>query len=154
MTHFRNIFRRRPSAPIDRRARRAGFSLLELLVVLAIMALLAAIVAPQVLKYLGSSRTQTAKVQIQNIQSALELFQVDVGRYPTQAEGLDALVVAPAAAPGWDGPYLKKADGLKDPWTRPYLYRIPGQKGQVDVYTLGSDNAEGGSREAKDVGNW
>jgi general secretion pathway protein G len=154
MTHFRNIFRRRPSGPVDRKARRAGFSLLELLVVLAIMALLAAIVAPQVLKYLGSSRTQTAKVQIQNIQSALELFQVDVGRYPTQAEGLDALVVAPAATPGWDGPYLKKADGLKDPWARPYLYRIPGQKGQVDIYTLGSDNAEGGSREAKDVGNW
>jgi general secretion pathway protein G len=154
MTHLKNLFRRRPSEPADRKARRAGFSLLELLVVLAIMALLAAIVAPQVLKYLGSSRTQTAKVQIQNIQSALELFQVDVGRYPTQAEGLDALIVAPATAPGWDGPYLKKADGLKDPWTRPYLYRIPGQKGQVDVYTLGSDNAEGGSREAKDVGNW
>lgn len=156
MTHLRNIFRRRrASERVDHMARRAGFSLLELLVVLAIMALLAAIVAPQVLKYLGSSRSQTAKVQIQNIQSALELFQVDVGRYPTQEEGLGALVLAPAAAPaGWDGPYLKKVDGLKDPWARPYLYRIPGQKSSVDIYTLGSDNAEGGSREAKDVGNW
>jgi len=145
---------RRPGARPSARDGRDGFSLLELLVVLAIMALLAAIVAPQVLKYLGSSRTQTAKVQIQNITSALELFQVDVGRYPTQEEGLNALVAAPPAAAGWDGPYLKKATGLNDPWSRPYLYRSPGQKGPADVYTLGSDNAEGGSREARDVGNW
>jgi general secretion pathway protein G len=154
MTLFQALRRRRARVVSRPRSGRDGFSLLELLVVLAIMALLAAIVAPQVLKYLGSSRSQTAKVQIQNIQSALELFQVDVGRYPTQEEGLDSLVAAPANAPGWDGPYLKKAEGLKDPWSRPYLYRIPGQKGPVDVYTLGSDNAEGGTREAKDVGNW
>lgn len=154
MTHLRNIFRHRSFKPVDHKARRAGFSLLELLVVLAIMALLAAIVAPQVLKYLGSSRSQTAKVQIQNIQSALELFQVDVGRFPTQSEGLDALITAPATTPGWNGPYLKKAEGLIDPWAQPYHYRMPGQKGPVDVYSLGSDNAEGGSQEAKDVGNW
>ncbi|MDG2527275.1 type II secretion system major pseudopilin GspG [Caulobacter endophyticus] len=156
MTLHRNILHRpnRRPAPRGRTGRRAGFSLLELLVVLAIMALLAAIVAPQVLKYLGSSRSQTAKVQIQNIEAALDLFQIGVGRYPTQEEGLAALVTAPSSAVGWDGPYLKKADALQDPWSRPYLYRSPGQKGAVDVYTLGSDNAEGGSKEAKDVGNW
>ncbi len=137
-----------------RPARDGGFTLLEMLVVLAIMGLLAAIVAPQVLKYLGSSRSQTSKVQVQNLSSALELFRLDVGRYPTQAEGLGALVTAPSAAGGWNGPYMPKAQALIDPWTRPYLYRVPGRHGEADVYSLGSDNAEGGSGEAKDVGNW
>jgi general secretion pathway protein G len=139
----------------DRKIRQeAGFTLLEMLVVLAIMGLLAAIVAPQVLKYLGSSRTQTAKVQIQNIGAALELYRLDVGRYPSTEEGLNALVAAPGAAGGWNGPYLQKPSALKDPWGQAYLYRIPGQHGEVDVYTLGSDKVEGGSGEAKDVGNW
>lgn len=131
-----------------------GFTLLELLVVLAIMGLLAAIVAPQVLKYLGSSRTQTAKVQIQNISAAAELFKLDVGRYPTQEEGLAALVTGPATAAGWNGPYLQKSTALQDPWGQPYLWRVPGQHGDVDIYTLGSDKAEGGTGEARDVGNW
>lgn len=138
-----------------RRARNdAGFTLLELLVVLAIMGLLAAIVAPQVLKYLGSSRSETAKVQIQNVNAALELYHLDVGRYPTPEEGLKALVTQPQTAAGWNGPYLKKATALDDPWGQPYLYKVPGAHGDVDVYTLGSDKAEGGSGEAKDVGNW
>jgi general secretion pathway protein G len=132
----------------------AGFTLLEMLVVLAIMAMLAAIVAPQVMRYLGSSRTQTAKVQIQNIAAALELYRLDVGRYPTTEEGLGGLVTAPSSAAGWNGPYLQRATALKDPWEQPYLYRVPGQHGEVDVYSLGSDKAEGGTGEAKDVGNW
>ncbi len=131
-----------------------GFTLLEMLVVLAIMGLLAAIIAPQVLKYLGSSRTQTAKVQITNVVSALELFRVDVGRYPTQQEGLNAVVTAPSTAVGWNGPYLQKSSALNDPWGQPYLYRNPGKHGEIDVYTLGSDKAEGGTGEAADVGNW
>ena len=139
----------------DRDHRRdAGFTLLELLVVLAILGLLAAIVAPQVLKYLGSSRTQTAKVQIQNISAALELYRLDVGRYPNPDEGLNALVTAPPSSASWRGPYLKKSFALKDPWGQPYHYRVPGQHDEADVYSLGSDNAEGGSGEARDVGNW
>jgi general secretion pathway protein G len=134
--------------------REAGFTLLELLVVLAIMGLLAAIIAPQVLKYLGTSRTQTARVQIQNITSALELYKLDVGRYPTQVEGLNSLVTAPPSAPGWNGPYLRKESALRDPWGEAYLYKVPGTHGEVDVYTLGSDKAEGGTGEAQDVGNW
>lgn len=134
--------------------REEGFTLLELLVVLAIMGLLAAIIAPQVLKYLGTSRTQTARVQIQNVTAALELFRLDVGRYPTPSEGLDALVAAPSTAAGWNGPYLRKESALHDPWGQPYLYRDPGQHGEVDVYSLGSDKAEGGTGEAQDVGNW
>jgi general secretion pathway protein G len=131
-----------------------GFTLLEMLVVLAIMGLLAAIIAPQVLKYLGTSRSQTAKVQIQNVDAALQLFRLDVGRFPTQEEGLGALVTAPSTAPGWNGPYLQKSAALNDPWATPYVYKIPGKHGEIDVYSLGSDKAEGGTGEAADVGNW
>ena len=139
---------------LRRRRDDGGFTLLELLVVLAIMGLLAAIIAPQVLKYLGSSRTQTAKVQIQNVVAALELYRLDVGRYPTQEEGLKSVVIAPPTAAGWNGPYLQRSAALNDPWGQPYLYRSPGKHGEVDVYSLGSDKAEGGSGEAADVGNW
>ena len=131
-----------------------GFTLLELLVVLAIMGMLAAIIAPTVIKYLGTSRTQTAKVQIENVMQGLELFRVDVGRYPTQQEGLTALVNPTSTAPNWNGPYLKKESALKDPWGNPYLYQIPGQHGEVDVYSLGQDKAPGGTGEAQDVGSW
>jgi general secretion pathway protein G len=134
--------------------RDAGFTLLELLVVLAILGLLAAVIAPQVIKYLGSSRTQTAKVQIQNVVTGLELYRLDVGSYPTQDQGLKALVTAPAEAVGWNGPYLRKQSAINDPWGTPYIYKAPGEHGEVDVSSLGSDKAPGGSGEAQDVQNW
>lgn len=137
-----------------RNIRESGFTLLELLVVLAIMGMLAAIIAPQVIRYLGTSRTSTAKVQIQYVMQGLELFRLDVGRYPTQQEGLEALVVAPATAQSWNGPYLKKESALRDPWGVNYLYQVPGQHGEVDVFTLGQDKAPGGTGEAQDVGSW
>lgn len=141
---------------IPPRARRgeAGFTLLELLVVLAILGLLAAIVAPQVLKYMGTSRTQVAKVQIENIDASLEHFDADVGRYPTPEEGLEALVHQPPNVANWNGPYMRKDSGLTDPWGEKYHYANPGKHGEVDVWSLGSDHAEGGTGEAKDVGNW
>jgi general secretion pathway protein G len=139
---------------LRRRRDDGGFTLLELLVVLAIMGLLAAIIAPQVLKYVGTSRTQTAKVQIQNVVAALELYRLDVGHYPTQDEGLAAVVTAPPNTPGWNGPYLQRQSALIDPWGQPYLYRNPGKHGEIDVYSLGSDKAEGGTGEAADVGSW
>jgi general secretion pathway protein G len=137
-----------------RAPRDAGFTLLELLVVLAIMGLLAAIIAPQVLKYLGHARTQDARTQVQNVVAALDLYKLDVGHYPTQQEGLNALVTAPPNTTGWNGPYLRSTSALQDPWGHPYLYKNPGEHGEVDVFTLGSDNAPGGTGEAQDVGSW
>lgn len=131
-----------------------GFTLLELLVVLAILALLAAIVGPQVLKYLGSSRSETAQIQVKNITASLQLFRLDTGHYPTPAEGLTALVTAPPSIADWNGPYLPDAKAITDPWGKPYQLRVPGQHGEADVFTYGSDGVAGGTGEAKDVGNW
>ena len=131
-----------------------GFTLLELLVVLAILGLLAAIVGPQVIRYLGSSRSQTAHVQAKNIVAALELYKLDAGRYPSVEEGLGALVKAPASESSWNGPYLADAKALNDPWGKPYLLKVPGEHGEVDVYSYGADGVSGGTGEAKDVGNW
>lgn len=133
---------------------KAGFTLLELLVVLAILGLLAAIIGPQVIRYLGSSRTQTAHVQAKNIVASLNLFKLDAGRFPSPEEGLGALVKAPPALATWNGPYLDDANALSDPWGKPYLFKVPGDHGEVDVYSYGSDGVPGGTGEAKDVGNW
>ncbi len=131
-----------------------GFTLLELLVVIAILGLLAAIVGPQVLKYLGSSKTQSAAVQAKNIATSLELFRLDAGRYPTAEEGLGALMKSPPSVPVWNGPYLPQASALVDPWGNPYRFKVPGEHGEVDVFSYGADKAVGGTGEAKDVGNW
>lgn len=132
----------------------AGFTLLELLVVLAILGLLAAIVGPQVIKYLGSSKTESARVQAKNVAAALNLFKLDASRYPTPEEGAAALVKAPPNVPNWNGSYLPAQTAIVDPWGRTYLLRIPGEHGEVDVYSLGSDGQPGGTGEARDVGNW
>lgn len=132
----------------------AGFTLLELLVVLAILGLLAAIVGPQVIKYLDSSKSKTAQVQAKNVVAALNLFKLDASRYPTEQEGLEALVKAPQNLPSWNGPYLPEQSAIIDPWGRPYLMRIPGEHGEVDVYSHGSDGKAGGTGEARDVGSW
>jgi len=131
-----------------------GFTLIELLVVLVILVLLATLVGPRVIGYLGSSRSKAAKVQIESLSSALELFKLDTGRYPTTSEGLRALVQSPGSVSGWNGPYLTKREVPNDPWGRPYNYRSPGQHGSYDVYSLGADNQPGGSGENEDINSW
>ncbi len=137
-----------------RHAADAGFTLLELLVVLGIIVLIATIAAPQVLRYLGKARTETARAQVSALSTALELYALDNGGFPSQQSGLNALVTAPSAsATRWRGPYIKRASGLVDPWGRPYVYRFPGRANQPDVYTLGRDNSVGGADEDQDVAN-
>jgi general secretion pathway protein G len=129
--------------------------LLEILVVLVILGLLAAVVAgPAVFRQLGAAKSEAAKLQIDRISGALDLYRLDVGRYPTQSEGLQALVNAPGDAVRWNGPYLKKEQSIVDPWGRPFGYRYPGQHGEYDLWTTGADGLEGGDGENRDIVNW
>ena len=131
-----------------------GFTLIELLVVLVILGLLAGLVGPQVIKYLGGANTKVAKLQIEDFSTALDAFRLDMGRYPTTSEGLQALVVQPSNANRWNGPYLRKNTLPKDPWGNDYQYRSPGQHGAFDLHSLGADNADGGEGETQDVVSW
>ena len=131
-----------------------GFTLVELLVVLGIIALLMTLVAPQIIRYLSDARTETATVQLRNIESALELYYLDAGQYPTNEAGPRSLMEQPSSLVEWRGPYLKKDSGLVDPWGREFVYRLPGEHGTYDLYSLGRDGALGGDGENKDVVNW
>lgn len=136
------------------RMKQVGFTLIELLVVLVILGLLAGIAGPKVIHYLGGAKSDTTKLQIEEFGSALDLYKLETGRYPTTQEGLQALVAPPTGVVGWNGPYLKKKIVPKDPWGNEYHYSSPGQHGIYDLYTLGADNREGGDGEDKDVTNW
>jgi general secretion pathway protein G len=136
------------------RASEAGFTLVELLVVMVILVLLAGLVAPRVMGYLSSSRTKTAKVQTESLSTSLELFKLDVGRYPNEREGLAALVARPGNAANWNGPYLQKDKLPADPWGKPYSYRFPGRGGRFEIWSLGADGQEGGHGEDQDVASW
>jgi len=126
-----------------RQAGRAGFTLVEMLVVLAILGLVVGLVGPRVLSYLSDSKVKTAQIQMENLASALDLYYLDSGRYPTTEEGLTALVRRPANASPWNGPYLKTSSVPKDPWGHDYLYRAPGQNAPYDVGSLGPEGKEG-----------
>ena len=129
-----------------------GFTLIELLVVLVILTLLAGLVGPRVLDQLGGAKSKTARIQITELEQSLDLFKLDVGRYPSDAEGLRALAERPATAQGWNGPYVKK--GLPpDPWGAAYMYKNPGRNGGPDVFSLGADAKPGGEGESSDVYN-
>lgn len=141
----RRAFRREPRAA-------AGFTLLELLVVIVIIGLLAGYVAPRYFSQVGKSEVQVARAQIDAIEKALEQYRLDTRRLPTTEQGLTVLVSRPASEPNWNGPYLRKI-APSDPWGRPYVYRVPGQKGEFDLFSYGRDGKPGGSGEDADIGN-
>lgn len=113
----------------------AGYTLLELLVVMGILAILTAFATPQLMGYFGKAKTQSVQLQIENINTALELYYMENGSYPSANVGLKALVDATPEAKNWNGPYLKKAKNLLDPWGRPYQYNVT--NGEYEVYSLG-----------------
>lgn len=130
-----------------------GFTLLELLVVVAIIGLLASYVGPKYFAQLGKTETKVAKAQIDSFGKALDTFRLDVGRYPTTSEGLNALLTQPPGVAKWNGPYLDKAAPV-DPWGKPYIYKSPGSGGKdYDIVTYGSDGQPGGTDNATDVTN-
>ena len=131
----------------------AGFTLLELLVVMVIIGLLAGYVGPRYFAQIGKSETKVARTQIDALEKALEQYRLDIGHYPTTEQGLNYLNARPANEPRWDGPYLKK-NVPKDPWGNPYLYRQPGEHGELDLLSYGKDGQPGGTGDAVDVTNW
>jgi len=143
------------SKKINRRCNaEQGFTLLELLVVLGIIAMLAGIVGPQVMKHMGGAKSKTARVQVEDMAASLDMYKLDVGRYPTTEQGLVALVEKPADVKRWNGPYLRKKKIPQDPWNVDYHYASPGEHGKFDIYSLGADEKEGGEGEDQDIVSW
>lgn len=137
-----------------RRARQAGFTLIELMVVLVIIGVLAALIVPNVLDRADDARATAAKTDVNNLMQALKLYRLDNQRYPTTEQGLQALVAKPATPPvptNWK-PYVEKLPN--DPWGRPYQYLNPGVKGEIDVMSFGADGQPGGEGNNADIGSW
>lgn len=129
-----------------------GFTLIELLVVLSIITLLAALVGPRLFTKLGKGKQAAARAQIELFSQALDQYRLDVGRYPSSQEGLNALVTNPGIE-NWDGSYLKKGVP-NDPWGKTYVYQCPGTHGEYDLCSFGRDGAPGGEGEDKDILSW
>ena len=128
-----------------------GFTLVEMLVVITIIGLIMGLIGPRVLNYLSESKVKAAKIQLQSFASALDLFYLDAGRFPSTSEGLTALVRQTPGVAAWNGPYLKGGNVPKDPWNNGYLYRSPGEHGPYDIISYGADGQEGGSGVAADI---
>jgi general secretion pathway protein G len=128
-----------------------GFTLVEMLVVITIIGLIMGLIGPRVLNYLNESKVKAARIQLQSFSSALDLFYLDAGRYPSTSEGLAALVQRTSGIGSWNGPYLKGGNLPNDPWNHPYTYRSPGERGPYEIISYGSDGQEGGSGIAADI---
>jgi general secretion pathway protein G len=138
---------------MKREKKQRGITLIELLVVMVIIAMFATLVGQRLFRNVERARETQAKAQISEFESVLDTFRLDVGRYPTSEEGLQAMRTRPGTLERWDGPYLRK-DVPLDPWQHPYVYRFPGQHGDYDLLSLGADGQEGGEGENADVVNW
>ncbi len=130
--------------------RAAGFTLLELLVVIVIIGLLAAYVGPRYFGHIGKSERKTAQAQIEAFARALETYRIDTGHFPTNEQGLKALMERPANEPKWSGPYLQKTVPL-DPWGKPYVYKQPGVRTEFELLSYGKDGQPGGNGDEEDV---
>lgn len=135
-------------------SRNSGFTLIELLVVLVILGMIAGLVGPRIMKQLGSAKTKTAKLQIEDLGAALDIFYLDNDRYPYTQESLNALTQQPSGLDNWNGPYLKKKNVPKDPWGNDYQYQSPGQNWEYDLYSYGADKQPGGEGNNKDINSW
>lgn len=129
----------------------AGISLLEIMVVLAIIALIAGLSTPRIMQGFGRAKSTVAETQMTNVRGALQLYYIDVGRYPSEGEGLKALLVAPANLAGWDGPYIDQAEQIIDPWGREIVYRSPGSERAFELISYGRDGHPGGTKEDSDI---
>lgn len=132
----------------------SGFTLIELMVVMIILGLLAALVAPKMFGRVGQAKQKAASAQIELLGTALDSFRLDVGRYPTSSEGLEALIQMPSGVEQWNGPYLKKEEIPLDPWRNAYHYESPGNHGDYDLYSYGKDGTAGGEEEDTDIVSW
>ena len=145
------ITRRRRPVRWSRKRGERGFTLVEILVVITIIGLIMGVVGPQVLDRLTDSKVKAAKIQIESFTSALDLYFLDIGRYPSSSEGLGALVQRPGSTASWNGPYLRGAAVPSDPWGNTYVYRAPGRQGPYDIISYGADGQEGGTGSSVDI---
>jgi general secretion pathway protein G len=134
--------------------RQLGMTLIEILVVLTLIAIVMGIVGGNYLQRGEQAKSKAAKIEIEQIGQTLDLYKLEVGRYPTTQEGLQALITAPAGVANWNGPYWKKGTLPKDPWGNEYKYVSPGQHGAYDITSLGADGKEGGEGANKDINSW
>ena len=132
----------------------SGFTLIELLIVMVIIGLLAAFIVPKLIGRVGESKQTAAKAQIELISTAIELYKLDTGKYPSQDTGLQALNAKPGDVQNWKGPYMKKNKVPKDPWGADYIYKFPGSHGDYDISSYGADGTEGGSGDNSDQVSW
>ena len=128
-----------------------GMTLIEILVVLVLIGIVLGIVGGNFIGRGEKAKADAAKIEISQIGQALDLYKLEIGRYPTSSEGLQALITAPASTANWNGPYWKKSQLPKDPWGNEYRYTSPGQKGAYDILSLGADGKEGGDGTNKDI---
>jgi general secretion pathway protein G len=132
----------------------SGFTLIELLIVMIIIGLLAAFVVPKLIGKVDDSKIIAAKAQIELISTALDMYKLDTGKYPSQGTGLSALNTKAEDVDNWNGPYLKKEKVPKDPWGAEYVYKYPGEHGDFDIVSYGADKAQGGDGNNKDIVSW